>query len=110
MLLGLSVRIWAAAVLGGYYSRTLLVTKDQKLVTSGPYARVRHPGYLGSILLWCGFAILSGNLVTAASLPFMFVVIYLYRISAEERMLSQEFGAEYAEYRGRTRRLVPFLY
>jgi protein-S-isoprenylcysteine O-methyltransferase Ste14 len=110
MLLGLVLRVWAAAALGDYYSTTLLVTKDQKLVNSGPYARVRHPGYLGSILLWSGFGILSSNLVLAILFPVMFVVIYLYRISVEELMLGQELGEDYAEYRRRTQRLLPFLY
>jgi protein-S-isoprenylcysteine O-methyltransferase Ste14 len=40
----------------------------------------------------------------------MFVGIYLYRISVEERMLGEELGGDYAAYRRRTRRLVPFLY
>jgi len=110
MLLGLALRVWAAAALGGYYSRTLLVTKDQKLVSTGPYARVRHPGYLGSILLWSGFGILSSNLVLVILFPVMFAAIHLYRISVEEHMLSQELGEDYAEYGRRTRKLLPYLY
>ena len=110
MLLGLGLRLWAAATLGRYYSRTLLVANDQKLVTWGPYAKIRHPGYLGSMLLWSGFGILSSNLAVALLLPVMFVAIYLYRISVEERMLGQQLGDDYAEYRERTRRVLPFLY
>lgn len=110
MVLGLVLRVWAAAALGGYYSRTLLVTKEQKLVTSGPYARIRHPGYLGSILLWSGFGVLTSNTAALILFPVMFVGIYLYRISVEERMLGEELGGDYAAYRRRTRRLVPFLY
>lgn len=110
MLAGLGLRVWAATTLGSYYSRTLLVATDQKVVSSGPYARIRHPGYLGGILLWSGFGVLSSNSVIAFLFPIMFVTIYLYRISVEERMLNQEFGDDYAKYRQRTRKLVPLLY
>jgi protein-S-isoprenylcysteine O-methyltransferase len=110
MLLGLGLRIWAVVTLGRYYSRTLLVARDQKLVTWGPYSSIRHPGYLGSVLLWSGFAVLSSNLAIMILFPVMFVAIYLYRISVEERMLGQELGDDYARYRQRTRRILPFLY
>lgn len=110
MLAGLGLRVWAAATLGSHYSRTLLVATDRKVVSSGPYARIRHPGYLGSILLWSGFGVLSSNLVVVSLFPIMFMAIYLYRISVEERMLDQEFGDDYAKYRQRTRKLVPLLY
>jgi protein-S-isoprenylcysteine O-methyltransferase Ste14 len=110
MLFGLSLRAWSASTLGSYYSRTLLVARGQKVVTSGPYSKVRHPGYLGTILLWCGFGVLSSNSVTAILFPVMFTAIYLYRISAEEEMLDQEFGDEYSEYRKKTRKLIPLVY
>ncbi len=54
MLLGLGLRVWSMRVLGAYYSRTLRVTDTQVIVTQGPYRIVRHPGYLGTILLWVG--------------------------------------------------------
>jgi len=110
MMLGLVLRVWAAAALGGYYSRTLLVADGQRLVTYGPYAKIRHPGYLGSVLLWSGFGVLTSNGAILILFPLMFVGVYLYRISVEERMLGQELGGEYAEYRKRTRKLVPYLY
>lgn len=109
MLAGLGFGVWAAATLGSY-SRTLLVATDQKVVSSGPCARIRHPGYLGGILLWSGFGVLSSNLVIALLFLIMFVAIYLYRISVEGRMLSQEFGGDYAKCRQRARKRVPLLY
>jgi protein-S-isoprenylcysteine O-methyltransferase Ste14 len=110
MVFGMGLRIWAASTLGKYYTRTLLTTDDQKIVTVGPYARIRHPGYLGDILLWSGFGILSSNLILAVLFPVMFVAIYLYRIGVEEGMLVKTLGDEYAQYQKRTYKLVPFLY
>jgi protein-S-isoprenylcysteine O-methyltransferase Ste14 len=109
-ILGIGLRVWAARTLGKFYTRTLLTTEEQKLIATGPYAKIRHPGYLGNILLWCGFGVLSSNLVVALLFPVMFVAAYLYRISVEERMLAGALGDDYAEYRKRTYRLVPLVY
>jgi protein-S-isoprenylcysteine O-methyltransferase Ste14 len=110
MLFGLGLRVWAAVTLGGYYTRTLMTTADHKVVTAGPYARVRHPAYLGVILLWSGFGVLSGDLVTASIFPVMLVVVYLYRISVEEKMLVRELGEDYVQYQRKTRKLIPAVY
>lgn len=107
---GLGLRVWAAIALGRFYTATLLVSKDHKVITTGPYARIRHPGYLGSILLWSGFGVLSGSLVLAFLFPIMFVAIYLCRISVEERMLITTLGEDYVQYQQRTRKLIPFIY
>jgi len=110
MLFGLGLRVWAAVTLGGYYTRTLMTTKDHKVVTTGPYARIRHPAYLGVILLWSGFGVLSGSLVIAFVFPVMFVAVYLYRISVEEKMLVGELGEDYVQYQQKTRKLIPAVY
>lgn len=109
-LAGVALRLWAASVLGESYTRTLLAADNQRLVTRGPYGRVRHPGYLGSVLMWAGFGVLTGDLAIAVLLPPLFVATYLYRIAAEEKMLLEVFGERYEQYRSRTKRLVPLLY
>lgn len=49
MVLGVDLRVWAAVTLGRFYTTTPMMSEGQKVVTSGPYSRVRHPGYLGEI-------------------------------------------------------------
>ena len=110
MLLGLFVRLWAALHLGWFYTSTLLVTEGQTVVDSGPYSRVRHPGYLGTILLWTGFGVLTSNLALAVLFPAMFVAVYLRRISVEEKMLAEQLGPDYARYQERTKRLIPYVF
>jgi len=110
MVSGVGIRVWAAITLGAYYTTTLMMSEGQKVITSGPYRFVRHPGYLGEIMIWTGFAVASNNLVLFFLLPVMFVAVYLYRISAEERMLVKELGDDYASYQRRTRRLIPLVY
>jgi len=110
MVLGVGIRVWAAITLGTYYTTTLMMSEGQELVTAGPYAFARHPGYLGEIMIWTGFAVASSNLILFFLLPAMFVVVYLYRISAEEKMLVKELGDDYVRYQHRTRRLIPLVY
>ena len=110
MVLAFGLRVWAAVTLGRFYTTTLKITEGHEVVSTGPYARVRHPGYLGYLLMWGAFGVLLGNLVTLFLIPMMFVPVYLYRISVEEKMLAKELGDEYVQYQKRTRRLVPFVF
>jgi len=87
-----------------------LTTGEQRVITSGPYAKIRHPGYLGNILLWCGFGVLSSNSIVAFLFPLLFLAVYLYRISVEEKMLVESLSDEYAEYKRKTKRLIPYVY
>jgi protein-S-isoprenylcysteine O-methyltransferase Ste14 len=110
MFLGFALRVWAARTLGKYYTTTLMTIADQKVVSSGPYATIRHPGYLAEILLWTGFGVLSSNLIVLFSMPALFTGAYMYRISSEEKMLVRELGKDYKEYQKRTKRILPYLF
>ena len=57
LLFGLMLRVWSMQTLSEAYSRTLRVTEQQITVDRGPYKHVRHPGYLGSLLIWAGYAL-----------------------------------------------------
>ena len=78
-------------------------------MTTGIYATIRHPSYLGLLMTVVGWALVfrSGmGLIIAA----LFVPIILGRIRAEEHLLASQFGAEYEAYRARTSRLIPGVY
>jgi protein-S-isoprenylcysteine O-methyltransferase len=106
---GLLFRWWANRVLGAYYTRTLKVVKDQTIVQAGPYRVIRHPGYLGSILMWCGVAASTAGGLVLILVFVILLAVYAYRIRNEEAMLLASTPA-YAEYRRHTWRLVPFLF
>jgi len=106
---GLTIRIWSMRVLGRDYTRALRTRDDQTVVDRGPYRVVRHPGYLGSILVWGGSRLALNWLVAAATVVVL-VAVYAYRIRAEERMLADRFGDQYRTYQARTSRLVPFIW
>ena len=110
MVLGVTLRVWAAAVLGTSYTRTLRVQDTQELVRSGPYAFVRHPGYAGTVLMWTGASLASGDALAPIVIVPVILWAYAVRISAEERMLETAFGESFRDYARKTRSLVPFIY
>lgn len=110
MLLGIALRIWASRVLGRYFTRTLRVAADQSVVSDGPYRVVRHPGYLGDILMWSGAAFATLNWLAFAGLTLAALLAYSYRIRVEEAMLQETLGEPYRAYMTRTWRLFPFIY
>jgi protein-S-isoprenylcysteine O-methyltransferase len=110
MVCGLGLRVWAMAVLGRYYTRTLLALPDQRVVNEGPYRWLRHPGYLGSLQVWVGSGFAHGNGVLAAVIAALILPAYGHRIASEERLLHERFGVAYETYASRTWRLVPFVF
>ncbi|MGH2458303.1 MAG: methyltransferase family protein [Chloroflexota bacterium] len=110
MLAGLGLRIWALRVLGSSYTRTLQTSPEQRIVAAGPYRVVRHPGYLGDLLLWIGAGLATANWLIAAIVAFPMAAVYLYRVAVEEAMLSDAFPGDYEKYASRTWRLIPRVY
>lgn len=106
---GLFMRTWANRVLGRFYTRTLRVAQGQAIIQDGPYRLIRHPGYLGMILMWLGVSMATGNWIVLATVFLLIAAAYYYRIETEEKMLVGTLPG-YAEYRSRTWRLIPLLY
>ena len=95
---GLLLRGWAAGHL----------EKNLRLTTSGPFARVRNPLYLGSLLAAMGFAIAASDGLVLVLTGVFFLFFYLPVVEEEERHLGNLFP-EYEEYRGRVPKLIPRL-
>lgn len=109
LLVGGILRVWPMFVLGRRFSGLVAIQPDHELVTSGPYRWVRHPSYLGMMLGFVGWA-----LVFRSGVGLLAAVLGLgplsARIESEEALLASQFGGPYADYRGRTRRLLPGIY
>ncbi len=106
---GLGLRIWSMRKLGAAYSRTLRTHESQRVVDDGPYALVRHPGYLGSLLVWLGFALTTRRAQVVAAIASVTGRAYRRRIEAEEELLIRDLPG-YDDYARRTRRLIPLLW
>jgi protein-S-isoprenylcysteine O-methyltransferase Ste14 len=108
-VVGCILRIAPVFVLGRRFSGLVAIQEGHELVTGGLYRVIRHPSYLGLLLLLFGWALVFrsaiGVLVSLLLLPPL-----VARMNSEEALLESEFGERYADYRRRTWRLVPFLY
>jgi protein-S-isoprenylcysteine O-methyltransferase Ste14 len=83
--------------------------RDCRLAVIGAYARVRHPQYLGFILIMVGFLLQWPTFATRAMFPVL-VCVYRRLAMREAREVAGEFGPAYADYAKRTPRFVPHLH
>ena len=99
----------ALFTLGRRFSGPVAIQPGHRLVTGGFYRAIRHPSYLGLFVnaIGRGLAFRAGVGVTIVVLM---LLVLLARIDAEERLLSETFGAEYDAYRGRRWRLFPYVF
>jgi protein-S-isoprenylcysteine O-methyltransferase Ste14 len=105
---GLLFTVWARLHLGKNWSGTVTIKKGHELITSGPYALVRHPIYAGLLLALLGSALTLGD--WRGVLAFALAAGALWRkLWLEERWMRQEFGDAYQAYSQRVAALVPFV-
>jgi len=100
------LRLWPVFVLGPRFSGVVAIQPGHKLVTGGLYRVIRHPSYLGLIVLMVGWG-LAFRSVIGVLLALAMVPVLVARIEAEERLLAGQFGEEYEAFRRRTARLIP---
>lgn len=109
-LAGVAIRLHAIAVLANHFTSRVTILGEHKLVRDGLYRYVRHPSYLGQILILLGLGAVMGNVVAVWAAPFATTVALLWRIRIEERAMAEHFGAAYEEYRRATWRLLPLVW
>ena len=102
--LGYSVFIWSV-IARGKYAVSWTMPENHELVTWGPYHYVRHPSYLGYILMFTGLFLLWPGVFTF--FPLLAIPGYYQLTFKEERLLTLHFGEKYREYQRTTGRLVP---
>jgi protein-S-isoprenylcysteine O-methyltransferase Ste14 len=105
---GFAFTIWARVHLGANWSGIVTVKRDHTLVTSGPYAIVRHPIYTGLLLAFAGTALALGELRGVLAVALAAASLWR-KLRLEERWMTEQFGDAYQRYRCRVRALVPFL-
>ncbi len=108
MLVGLAIS-FAVAKVNTYASANIEVAEEQKVISNGPYARVRHPLYSGALIMLFGVPLALGSWWgMLVNLPLTAAVVW--RLLDEEKFLLRELPG-YAEYRAKVRyRLVPYLW
>ena len=108
VLVGIALIAWSYSVLKSFNLRPG-IDRGHQLCMSGPYARIRHPVYLGIDFFFLGCFLLlpfPGFLLQTA----VNFIAYDFRARVEEEVMKQAFGEVYLEYRQRTFRLIPLIY
>jgi protein-S-isoprenylcysteine O-methyltransferase Ste14 len=108
-ILSLVLLVWVHKALGEFWTATLEVKPGHKLITHGPYKRIRHPMYTASMLFMFSTGLIALDWVILVVSALTLIVISK-RIDNEERLLIEHFGKEYRDYMKRTRRLLPRLH
>lgn len=106
---GLTFRLYAITVLGRYFTPSVAVVADQRVVEDGPYKLIRHPAYTGLLIMFLGFGLSSTNWLSLLALMGCALLGLSYRIHVEEHVLQEHLGQRYQEYMRRTKRLIPFV-
>jgi protein-S-isoprenylcysteine O-methyltransferase Ste14 len=109
MFLGVLVRQYAIAILGRFFSLSVQISEDHKVVDRGPYRLVRHPSYTGILFAFIGLGLAVQSLGALLVLLLFFGISFGYRMYVEERTLLSALGQDYASYMKKTKRLVPFI-
>ena len=131
MCSGAALRVACYRTLGRHFTFELALRKDHKLVTSGPYAVVRHPAYTGALMyvagcvlavlvdrgsMWISLGLWSTRLgrvlgTSIATVAAVSSFLFISRTRTEDAVLKKEFGSEWASWAKRTRwRLVPYVF
>ena len=108
VLMGEALRFWGVSIAGSE-TRTTGSVGGTFLITSGPFAYVRNPLYLGNMLLYSGVGVMSLALFPWLQLIALLWFYFQYSmiVAEEEGYLASRFGQDFAEYRNHVRRFVP---
>jgi len=104
------VLIYSRLLLGKFGSSKITIEENHRLIFKGIYKCVRHPVYLGTILVFFGYALSFRALITPLAFFFSFFILFKNRMDLEEKILKERFGKEYELYMEKTKRLIPFIY
>lgn len=107
VVLGVVFNIWGRLLLGSNWANQIKIYEGHTLVTSGPFAVVRHPLYASLTWIFVGAALIYTNLLALVLTLLVFVPMMYVRGKKEDTLLGECFGMEYQEYHRSTGMLFP---
>lgn len=107
--LGFLLMVIAPLYLGRQFSAYVTLQEDHQLITTGPFAVLRHPRYAGCVYWGLGLPLVFASL-PGLVVGIIYGALFLWRIHDEEQLLERHFQNEWRAYAGRTKRLLPYVY
>jgi protein-S-isoprenylcysteine O-methyltransferase len=110
VVIGFIIRIFSILTLKQYFTYSVAKVENQKVISTGLYKFIRHPGYLGQFIIFMGISISISNWLSILLMMIPITLGYLYRIKVEEKFMTDQLGEDYKNYQDRTKRIIPMLY
>jgi protein-S-isoprenylcysteine O-methyltransferase Ste14 len=109
-IIGLILQGVAEATLGKYYLPSIGTVEGQKIIKNGIYKYIRHPGYLGEIIIFFGLGFVTYSLLGILGAFIVALMVYVGEVIPEEKYMLEKFGKEYEEYMKETFRFIPYIF
>ncbi|EOD42258.1 Putative protein-S-isoprenylcysteine methyltransferase [Candidatus Nanobsidianus stetteri] len=109
-IIGIILQGIAEATLGKYYLPSIGTVEGQKIVKDGIYKYIRHPGYLGEIIIFFGLGFVTYSLLGILGAFIVSLMVYVGEVIPEEKYMLEKFGKEYEEYMKETFRFIPYIF
>jgi protein-S-isoprenylcysteine O-methyltransferase len=107
---GIVFRWYSIIYLGRFFTVNVAIHSGHEVIDTGPYRRIRHPSYTGSLLAFLGLGITLENWLSILLIVVPVFWAFARRMTTEENALADALGAPYTNYMQRTKRLVPYIY
>jgi len=110
IIIGLIIRLSSIFTLKQQFTFTVTIIENHELIETGLFKFIRHPSYLGGLLIFIGISTSLSNWLSIILMTLPLAFGYIYRIRVEERFMIDQLGQKYIDYQKRTKRLVPMIY
>lgn len=110
ILVGLIIRVKSILTLKQQFTYTVTKIENHELINSGLYKNIRHPGYLGQLIIFLGISTALSNWISILLMIIPVSLGYIYRINVEEKFMIEQMGQKYIDYQKRTKKLIPWIY
>jgi protein-S-isoprenylcysteine O-methyltransferase Ste14 len=92
------------------FTYTITKIENHELIETGLYKNIRHPGYLGQLIIFLGISTCLSNWLSILLMIIPVLLGYLNRINIEEKFMVEQMGQKYLDYQKRTKKLIPAIY
>lgn len=110
LIAGTAFRLYAIHTLGKYFSSTVQIKSEHRIISQGPYKILRHPSYTGAYFAMLGSAVFLHSIIGVLIFGIGMLFVYHLRIKTEEQTLVQNFKEEYLNYSKHTYKMFPLVW